>query len=329
MQRLHFEKPFMKLMHRDWARKAQKGGVDKRVHHLCVSNKIFEANGSKVFHLTPSLAKALRDTDLDVPAGCFHAPYESQYFVLRDSNIPGPSQQEVADPNGPNGRTFLSRACSCPLLVEGAYLSHIDRHKVEEHLTVEELGDDEGLMVLVVVMRHTDKDAHTDELSFATWSSFISWKAADDRINPTDLMSHQSWHEEERRIFTGIWNTVIGACLYLSDPASPPPRLETPKKRKKSKRHSSTPRMIMGEGFIYAPGGGTSMREAGDPTGRHHRLHWVRGHWRQQWVGSIRARTRKQIARWIEPHKRGQGPTEILNKEYVVKENHDGKKSTG
>lgn len=90
-------------------------------------------------------------------------------------------------------------------------------------------------------------------------------------------------------------------------------RTKSPTKRRKlTKRLEKAPRHTIntiGRGYVSRK---AKSAEGCDPR----RLHWVRGHWRNQWVGV--GDGRRQELRWIAPYQRGEIEPGVVSRTNVV-----------
>jgi hypothetical protein len=115
-----------------------------------------------------------------------------------------------------------------------------------------------------------------------------------------------------RAVWDGAIEAAVNALLYLSSPRadlSPLPPQPSAKGvsqiRKQAIRRSRNRTVTVGLRYTPAsPKKEKAGRKDSSESGRHNRLHRVRGHWRMQPFGDGRLQTR---AVWIEPHWRGKG----------------------
>lgn len=151
-----------------------------------------------------------------------------------------------------------------------------------------------------------DADPEDDVVVLSTW--------AQEDLLAGRIARLEAWIQDERGVYTevtlAVAHLVLNLILYMNMPDGDAREAEESKRWAYFRtRIAANPRRGVKYGvqpdFTVVELGGSipPPEEASGGTGTSLRRHWVRGHWRRQWVGGVEER--RQDLRWVRPHLRG------------------------
>jgi len=287
---------------------------------------MWEVCGRNSFMFSPTLTELLRNTNLkDVPSYAVRAPYDSVWLEL-------PGDYNGGHSNG----CFVTRHVETERWGRwGECRSMWREGEIPDH----------GMEYLMLVFRQTrktsDSGKHLQKMDLLpipllegkmieeciaraeTWKLLsLAEDARANKIAECEALfeAHARYrrggHEGLiiREAWGGMVEAAINALLYLSSPKADlqPVEIEPPKRRqskfeKRTYRRRKHRSVQVGLRFTPAGPRKASTTKAKSGSGRHPRLHRVRGHWKMVPYGQGRKQRR---ATWIEPFWRGQGEVE-------------------
>lgn len=265
------------------------------------------AYGGKIFYVAKNLWTKLEQTNLTINIETFRAPYPSVYIILEDCDIRMKDYKDVGNVSGfyfqlenihDSVMYMRIMACGKPHLIStGCDLNFYWTFRFDK-------------------LKEDVEDAIDRNVTSLGEKFKIN--------NPSDFT------DDNVSLMSRLTKMAANLMLYLTSKSPdivdtkpeviPVEGKKNPAKKAKAENLKARSMQIP---FIYVGRNVTKVECLSSPSGKTWSLSeqiWVRGHWRQQWMGSTSDGTKHQEGVWIEPYKKGPDVAELINKKYVVKE---------